>query len=135
ERIRETMEERIAHYAQNPSEIGARLAELEREWDIERLIEANASTLALTGVVLGATVSRKWLLLPALVTGVPLQHPIQGWCPPVPLFRRLGVRTQREIDQERFALKALRGDFENVREVEESGDRAMAAEEACAAVM
>ncbi|HET9942578.1 MAG TPA: hypothetical protein VFR05_04515, partial [Terriglobia bacterium] len=40
-----------------------------------------------------------------------LQHAVQGWCPPVPLFRRLGIRTQREIDEERYALKAMRGDF------------------------
>ena len=31
--------------------------------------------------------------------------------PPVPILRRLGVRTAREIDIERYALKALRGDF------------------------
>jgi hypothetical protein len=29
----------------------------------------------------------------------------------VPLFRRLGFRTASEIDEERYALKALRGDF------------------------
>jgi hypothetical protein len=32
----------------------------------------------------------------------------------VPLFRRLGVRTASEIDEERYALKALRGDFRNL---------------------
>jgi hypothetical protein len=42
------------------------------------------------------------------------QHALQGWCLPVPLLRRLGVRTQREIERERFALKALRGDFDSV---------------------
>jgi hypothetical protein len=29
----------------------------------------------------------------------------------VPLFRRLGIRTQSEIELERHALKALRGDY------------------------
>jgi hypothetical protein len=29
----------------------------------------------------------------------------------MPVFRRLGVRTAREIARERYALKALRGDF------------------------
>jgi len=43
-----------------------------------------------------------------------LQHALQGWCPPLTLFRRLGIRTQREIDDERTALKALRGDFADV---------------------
>ncbi len=36
---------------------------------------------------------------------------VQEWCPPVPVFRRLGVRTCQEIDEEKYALKILRGDF------------------------
>jgi hypothetical protein len=84
--------------------IQARLAELDREWDVERVLEVNASTLALTGLVLGLTVNRKWLSLPAVVLPFLLQHGIQGWCPPLPVLRRLGVRTQREIDAEKYAL-------------------------------
>ena len=30
------------------------------------------------------------------------------------LFRRLGVRTEREIDEERYALKLMRGNFSGV---------------------
>lgn len=94
--------------------IERRLKELDHEWDIERTLEANAASVVLLGVVLGATVNRKLFFLPALVGGFLLQHAIQGWCPPVPLFRRLGVRTQSEIEQERYALKALRGDFRKI---------------------
>ncbi len=54
---------------------------------------------------------KRFFALPAVVAGFLLQHALQGWCPPLPLFRRLGVRTAAEIDQERYALKALRGDF------------------------
>jgi hypothetical protein len=36
-----------------------------------------------------------------------LQHALQGWCPPVPVLRRLGYRTQPEIEEERCALRAL----------------------------
>jgi hypothetical protein len=113
-RIQQETESRIAYYADRPAEIGHRLRELDREWDIERAIEANASTLALAGVVLGVTSDRRWLALPALVSGFLLQHAIQGWCPPVPILRRLGFRTAREIEQERYALKALRGDFDGI---------------------
>ncbi|EKV30469.1 hypothetical protein C882_4428 [Caenispirillum salinarum AK4] len=95
-------------------DIDRRLADLEQEWDIERTLETNAAALALTGTVLGAFVDRRFLALPALVTGFLLQHAIQGWCPPLPIFRRRGVRTQREITEERMALKALRGDFDNL---------------------
>lgn len=84
--------------------IEQRMAELDREWDVERMLEVNASTLALTGLVLGVTVNRKWLLLPGIVLPFLLQHGLQGWCPPLPVLRRLGVRTRGEIDREKYAL-------------------------------
>lgn len=50
--------------------------------------------------------------VPVIVTAFLLQHAVQGWCPPVPILRRLGYRTNREQDDERIALKFLRGDFD-----------------------
>ena len=114
DRIRRRTEMSICYYLHHPQQIDARLATLEREWDIERLLEVNGSVLALTGLVLGVTRARRWLALPTAVVGFCLQHALQGWCPPLTLFRRLGVRTQREIDEERFALMALRGDFHDL---------------------
>lgn len=96
--------------------ITQRLDSLDREWDIERVLETNASTLALAGLMLGATVNRRWLALTGGVLGFLLVHGIHGWCPPLPVLRRLGVRTRAEIDRERFALKFLRGDFDSVRQ-------------------
>jgi hypothetical protein len=105
-RIRRQTEANVLYYsAQEPEVIRQRLRELEAEWDIERTLEANAGAAALIGVVLGATVSRKWLILPGVVAGFLLQHALQGWCPPLPVFRQLGIRTQSEIDEERFALR------------------------------
>jgi hypothetical protein len=115
QQIRHEMEQRIAQYRNaSPEAITRRLEELDREWDTERTLEANAATLAFTGSVLAATVDRRWALLPMVVTAFLFQHAVQGWCPPLPVIRRLGVRTQREIDEERFALKALRGDFRDI---------------------
>ncbi len=112
ERMDRKTEELVQCYAEaDPITLTARLQELEREWDVERMLEANAAALALTGLVLSRTHSRWWLLLPAVVTSFLLQHAVQGWCPPVPLFRRMGFRTRAEIEEERIALKALRGDF------------------------
>jgi hypothetical protein len=120
-KIRRQMEERVARCAaQGPVAIDRRLRELDQEWDIERTLEANASGVSLAGLALGATVDRRWYLLPAAVAAFLLQHAVQGWCPPVPVLRRLGFRTVREIDHERFALKALRGDFENLPNRSES---------------
>jgi hypothetical protein len=84
-----------------------RIERLDREWDIERVLEVNASTLALTGLVLGLTSDRKWLLVPGIILPFLLQHGLQGWCPPLPLLRRLGFRTRGEIDREKFELLSL----------------------------
>jgi len=114
-RIERGIERRVRYYAQHADEIAGRLKELDEEWDIERAIEANASAIAFTGVTLGVvTGNRRWFAIPALVTGFLFQHAIQGWCPPIPILRRLGFRTSYEIEQERQALKALRGDFDEV---------------------
>jgi hypothetical protein len=91
--------------------ISQRIQELEREWDIERVLETKASALAFTGLALGVTHNRKWLVVPAVVLPFLFLHAVQGWCPPLPVLRRLGVRTREEIDREKYALKALRGDF------------------------
>ncbi len=104
---------RIREYAGKSTEdLTWRIEALDRERDIEQWLEMNASALAFTGLALGMMVSRKWLVLPALVLPFLFQHAVQGWCPPLPLLRSMGVRTRREIDVEKFALKALRGDFD-----------------------
>ena len=91
--------------------ISERIRELEREWDIERTLEANAAAVSLAGLALGIFVDRRFLVLPVAVAGFLLQHALQGWCPPLPVLRRMGVRTAAEIHQEILALRILRGDF------------------------
>lgn len=114
---------RVRDYSQRSSdEITDRIAELEREWDIERWLETNASAVAFTGLVLGVTHSKKWLIVPGIVLPFLFQHAVQGWCPPVSVFRRLGVRSREEIDREKYALKALRGDFAQTGLSPETGE-------------
>lgn len=103
---------RLEYYAQRPQEIDSRLQALDQEWDIERALEANASAIGLAGLLLTLLRGRRYLPLPVMVLGFLMQHALQGWCPPLNLFRRLGVRTRYEIEVERYALKILRGDFE-----------------------
>jgi len=106
DRIHRQTQANLEYYRRkSPAEIERRLEELDREWSIERTLEANAGLIGFAGVVLAATVSRKWLILPAVVTGFLFQHALQGWCPPVPVLRRLGFRTPFEIDEERFPLR------------------------------
>ncbi len=126
-RIRRELASNVAYFSSHREDIPERLRELDREWDIERAIEANASALAFAGIALAATHDRRWLVLPGLVSAFLFQHAIQGWCPPVPILRKLGFRTSYEIEEERRALKALRGDFENAADNAGTAPRAAAA--------
>jgi hypothetical protein len=115
ERIRTRTNAQVARLEiARPVELEARIDEIDHEWDIERLLQANASTLVMIGVALGWTVDRRFLALAAAVLTFFAQHALQGWCPPIPIFRRRGVRTAREIERERYAIKALRGDFDAI---------------------
>ena len=105
------IDRRLKQFVQRPREIPDRLAQLHREWDIERAIEANAAVIALGGLALGIFADRRFLALPVAVAGFLLQHAIQGWCPPVPVLRRLGFRTPAEICEERMGLRRLHDEY------------------------
>lgn len=108
QRIRRQTLANLARYRKaEPGAIRGRLHELDHEWDIERAIEANAAVVALAGMALGTFVHRRFLLLPIAVGAFLLQHALQGWCPPVPVLRRFGFRTAREIFEERLVLKSF----------------------------
>lgn len=92
--------------------IDKRIARLDAEWDIERMLELNFSLLSAGGAFLAAFADRRWLALSIVVNAFMLQHSLEGWCPPVSLLRKMGFRTREEIDREKFALKAMRGDFD-----------------------
>jgi len=124
-RIRERTRRNVARYANaSPAAVAARIRELQGEWDVERMLEANAASLALIGLGLGLTVDRRYLALPVVVGGFLLQHALQGWCPPLPVFRRLGVRTAAEIQEEITALRLLRGDFEHTSDPDTAIEKA-----------
>jgi hypothetical protein len=106
------IDKRLARYENaNPREITYRLAELDLELDTERALELIFGSVSLTGMAMGMISSRKWYLLPALAGCFMVQHVMAGWCPPLPILRRLGFRKPAEINRERMALKAIRGDF------------------------
>jgi len=104
-RIHEETERNIAYYSSlGRQAIERRITALDREWDIERALEANAASATLFGFMMGTLWNRKWFILPGIVGGFLLQHAIDGWCPPLPVMRRLGFRTAQEIEYERHAL-------------------------------
>lgn len=95
----------------SPQSIEERLQRLNREWDIDRWYEVAIAVLSLTGLALAVAVHWWWLALPAFGAVSLLTHALFGWSVFLFLFRGLGVRTATEIAHERYALKALRGDF------------------------
>src|SRR3954465_4074668 len=128
ERIDRATQRRILRAGgESKAALSRRLEQLDHEWDMERVLETNASALALGGVLLGLLVNKKFFIIPCFVLPFLLQHAIQGWCPPVPMFRSRGVRTRKEIDTEKFAVKALRDDFSGVDAEADPNERARAA--------
>jgi hypothetical protein len=101
----------LAKCADSPAEIERRMAELDREWDTDRALETEAATMGLLSLALGTFMRKQLLALPAIVAAAVLLQATTGRYPLMPLFRRLGLRTSKEIARERYALKALRGDF------------------------
>lgn len=95
----------------NETEISERIRMLNEEWDIERVLEVSAAGLMLVSSYLGIKTSRLWFLITGAIGAFMLQHALQGWCPPLPLVRKWGVRTADEINAEKTALKTMRGDF------------------------
>jgi ABC-type proline/glycine betaine transport system permease subunit len=107
-KIKEETLDNISNYAHKSiKQISNRIKELDEEWDIERVLETNAASAIILTTALGFTVNRKWFFATGVVGGFLLQHALQGWCPPVEVFRRLGVRTYSEISYEKEYLKNL----------------------------
>lgn len=114
-RIRYETEARIMRLvAAGPEAIDARLVELDNEWDVERVLTTKAASIMIASALFSVAKGRGWLLLGGTVAAFLLQHSLQGWCPPLGIIRRMGYRTQREIDEERAALKLIRGDFDQI---------------------
>lgn len=97
-----------------PTAIADRLAELDREWTVGK-----AAATAAGGLLLGSVLLGRGLRLPmALVAGgAMLQHGLGGPSVVGRLFIRAGLRTASEVERERTALKALRGDFHDIPSV------------------
>ncbi|MCP3144731.1 hypothetical protein [Pyxidicoccus xibeiensis] len=115
-RIDERVEGCVRYMAEkgDRAEMSRYLERLEREWDISRAISVSTAAMSALGLLLGRRDGGGWRVLSAVATSLLLQHGVFGFGPLSEVFRALGVRTRREIDLEKFAIKALRGDFERI---------------------
>ncbi len=114
--IREKMIADAFDYARkSDAEISVRIKQLDREWDTERLLEAASGMLVLLSIGVGFILDSRWFILAGVVGLFLLQHALQGWCPPLPIIRKLGYRTANEINEEKTALRILRGDLDHMQ--------------------
>jgi hypothetical protein len=115
------------HSTQGPEAVERRLEELEREIDLERAVVVGLSGIGAFGLLAGFFGSRMLRLLTWASVPLILMHALGRWAPPAPLRKSLGFRSRRAIEEERYALKALRGDFKGVEpadpEAAETADR------------
>src|SRR3954454_4640097 len=101
DRIQARMLHDIARYVgSDDATLTQRIQELEREWDIDRAIEAHAGGASLLGLTLGVTVDRRFLALPFAIASFLVLRALARLYPPLPVMRRMGIRTTAEIHQE-----------------------------------
>ncbi|HET9744148.1 MAG TPA: hypothetical protein VFP97_00460 [Chitinophagaceae bacterium] len=106
QKIDKCTEENIQRYSNESRDVVRnRIEKLNQELDVEQALQLTSAANVLVGIGLALTVNKKWLLLSAISSAFLIQHSLQGWCPPLPVFRRLGVRTRDEINEEIDALK------------------------------
>ncbi len=120
------LEKRLACLADaGPQAISDRLAQIDREWSAGRMTKATIGVMLVAGLAMTALVHPLWLILPAIGGVFLLQYIFSrsSWLGAT--FREMGFRSGSDIDQEKFALKALRGDFKNLptyHEIESKDD-------------
>lgn len=108
ERIDRMTRGTIQEYARRePADLVRRLAELDREWDVDRAIMALFPLVGGVVLHLGMTRDRRWLHLLRAQLGFLLLHAAAGWCPPVSLLRRQAFRTRAEIEEEKQAIRRI----------------------------
>jgi hypothetical protein len=119
----ETMEQRLACLADaGPQAIGDRLAQLDREWTAGRMTKATMGATIMIGLALAA-INPWWLILPA-TGGLLLLSYLFGRTSWLGLmFHEMGYRSGFEVDQEKMALKVLRGDFRHLPTLHEIESR------------
>jgi hypothetical protein len=123
DRQRQNIEERLHRIAfEGHAAIARRLAELDAEWSAGRVTKVAMAGGILLGLAAAVFVSLWWLIVPVALGLLLLQHLASRECWLTSALKPLGLRSGCEIEHERFALKALRGDFDNLPIVYDQAD-------------
>lgn len=118
--------ERIARIAdQGPEAVSRRLDELNVEWTVGRWVKVVCGLLLLVGVALTATLNPWWIgaALVAVAGATLVQYLFfrRSWLGAI--FAAAGVRPGAVIEDERIALRVLRGDFRFLPTLNQIHDR------------
>jgi hypothetical protein len=106
-----------------PAAIEQRLTALSREWTTGRLVKVTTAIGLLVGLALAGFVNIWWLALPVAMGLLLIQYAFSRVSLLSYLYRSLGFRSSLEIEHERLALKALRGDFRHIPTVMDHEDQ------------
>ncbi len=108
ERLDRCASESLQRAADDAEFARERIASLDREWELDRVILLAFAAAGAVALTLGLRRDRRWKFPLAAQIAFMLAHSLVGWCPPAALLRRIGFRTRQEIDAERAALTHIR---------------------------
>lgn len=121
---KETLEHRLLGVIDaGPEGINARLEQLDREWTRGRVTKVAAGVLILGGLVLTYFFGWPWLALPAVGAIFLLQYLFARGSLLGGLLGGFGFRSGAQIEQEKLALRMLRGDFQHLPSLHQVEDR------------
>jgi len=117
----------IHFYATRPAQLlSKRIEELADETPLETFVFRGGAILsiaAITLLLLKGRTRAAWAFIVA-VAALQLQYSSQGRNGLTDLLRRRGYRSRREIQAEKYSLRALRGDFAAIAELDDPLERA-----------
>jgi hypothetical protein len=101
-----------------PQAVSDRLQALEDEPDLETVATLAMAGTGILALVFGLLGSRLWRLLAWIALPLIFAHARGRLSAPGEFLKMLGLRSRKEIQEEKYALKALRGDFRDVGEAQ-----------------
>jgi hypothetical protein len=123
ERDRQHIEDRLHRVAfDGQPAITKRLAELDDEWSAGRVAKLGIASGILIGLAAAVVVNWWWLAVPVALGLLQLQYLGSREGLLTRALKKMGLRSSVEIEHERFALKALRGDFHNLPVIYDRAD-------------
>jgi hypothetical protein len=109
------LEERLKKVVEaGPIAIEERLNELDREWSVGRMTKVVLAGIIGLGLGLALAHDILWLIVAGIGALFLAQYMVAPRCMLGGIIRRFGFRPGTDIENEKLALRALRGDFQQL---------------------